>query len=353
MSYAKYTSHGGTDVVSGNETFRHDAAQRSALTEGPYLTESLSIVIPVYNSESSLPLLVERLASLLPGLAKRFEVILVNDDSRDRSAAIVENICHEREWVVGIHLMRNSGQHHALLAGIRQAQYETIVTMDDDLQNPPEEIRKLLARLAEGMDVVYGYPERESHGVWRNLASRLTKLTLQAAMGVTVASHVSSFRAFRSQVQEAFSDYRGSFVSVDVLLSWATTRFAAIPVSNPPRTLGTSTYTLRKLITHALNMVTGFSVLPLQFASMLGFTFAAFGLCALAWVLARYFLQGNPVPGFPFLASVVSIFSGVQLFCLGILGEYLARMHFRLLNRPSYTIRSTTRNVKASTATMS
>jgi undecaprenyl-phosphate 4-deoxy-4-formamido-L-arabinose transferase len=168
-------------------------------------------------------------------------------------------------------------------------------------------------------------------------------------MGVTVASHVSSFRAFRSKVQEAFTDYRGPFVSIDVLLSWATSRFAAIPVKNPPRPLGTSTYTLRKLIAHALNMITGFSVLPLQFASLLGFTFAAFGFCALAWVLIRYLMLGNPVPGFPFLGSVVSIFSGVQLFCLGILGEYLARMHFRLQNQPSYTVRSLTRKSQAST----
>jgi glycosyltransferase involved in cell wall biosynthesis len=313
------------------------------------MTESLSIVVPVYNSQQSLPVLVERLASLLPTIAKQFEVLLVNDESRDQSASVVDRICKECDWVLGMRLMRNSGQHNALLAGIRNARYEIIITMDDDLQNPPEEVPNLLARLAEGVDEVYGYLRRESHGLWRNLASRLTKLTLQAAMGVTVASHVSSFRAFRSQVREAFSDYGGPFVSIDVLLSWGTSRFAAIPVSNPPRTLGTSTYTLRKLKAHALNMVTGFSVLPLPVASILGFTFARFGLGVLGLVLWRYLIQGNPVPGFPFLASMLSIFSGVQLFCLGILGEYLARMHFRLLNRPSYTIRSMTRKAQAST----
>jgi glycosyltransferase involved in cell wall biosynthesis len=312
------------------------------------MTESLSIVVPVYNSEQSLPILVERLGSLLPTLANRFELILVNDESRDGSAAIIDRVSGELDWVVGLHLMRNSGQHNALLAGIRNARYETIVTMDDDLQNPPEEIIRLLAKLAEGVDVVYGYPQRESHGLWRNMASRFTKITLQAAMGVTVASHVSSFRAFRANVREAFHDYRGPFVSIDVLLSWGTSRFAAIPVDNPPRTLGTSTYTLWKLIAHALNMVTGFSVLPLQAASILGFTFALFGFCALVFVMWRYTIQGNPVPGFPFLASILSIFSGVQLFCLGILGEYLARMHFRLLDRPGYTIRSKTSKVHAS-----
>ena len=307
------------------------------------LTESLSIVIPVYNSERSLPVLLERLTSLLPSMAERFEIILVNDDSIDGSGAAIDRACAENDRVIGIHLMRNSGQHNALLAGIRAAQFETIVTMDDDLQNPPEEVPNLLAKLAEGFDAVYGYPRRESHGLWRDFASRITKLTLRTAMGVDVASHVSSFRAFRTRVREAFADYRGPFVSIDVLLGWGTSRFAAIPVDNPPRTLGASTYTVRKLVVHALNMVTGFSVMPLQFASILGFAFAVFGFCVLMFVLAKYFIHGEPVAGFPFLASVLSIFSGVQLFSLGIIGEYLARMHFRLLDKPIYAVRKTTR----------
>ena len=307
--------------------------------------ESLSIVVPVYNSEESLPILLDLLAELLPTLAGKFEVILVNDASRDGSAAVIERAAAERPWVVGIHLMRNFGQHNALLAGIRNARFETIVTMDDDLQNPPAEVPRLLAKLEEGFDVVYGYPRQESHGLWRDMASRITKLTLQNAMGVETAARVSSFRAFRSNVRDAFRDYSGSYVYIDVLLSWGTTRFATIPVSNPPRTLGKSNYTTKKLIVHAVNMVTGFSIIPLQLASMLGFFFALFGLSVLIYVLLRYLLQGEKVAGFPFLASTLAIFSGVQLFSLGIIGEYLARMHFRLMDKPSYIIR--TANKKA------
>jgi undecaprenyl-phosphate 4-deoxy-4-formamido-L-arabinose transferase len=288
-------------------------------------------------------MLVQRLSALLPTVAGQFELILVNDSSSDGSAAVVDHVALEYDWVVGIHLMRNFGQHNALLSGIRDAKFETIVTLDDDLQNPPEEIPRLLAKLAEGFDVVYGFPERESHGLWRDLASRITKLTLETAMGVDVAGHVSSFRAFRSQVRSAFADYSGAFVSIDVLLSWGTSRFAAIPVKNPPRTIGASNYTVRKLIIHAINMVTGFSVMPLQVASLLGFFFAIFGFCLLLYVLARYLMNGDTVIGFPFLASALSIFSGVQLFSLGIMGEYLARMHFRLLDKPTYAIRSNSR----------
>ena len=307
------------------------------------ITKSLSIVVPVYNSADSLPLLLRRLGAVLPTLAREYEVILVNDGSRDGSAAVVDHACDEYDWVVGIHLMRNFGQHNALLCGIRTAAFETIVTMDDDLQNPPEEIPRLLAKLDEGFDVVYGYPQGESHGLWRDFASRITKLMLQRAMGVEVARRVSSFRAFRAPVREVFADYRGAFVSIDVLLSWGTTKFEAIPVSNPRRTIGQSTYTAGKLIIHAMNLVTGFSTVPLQLASVFGFAFALFGFSLLAYVLGRYFIHGEVVAGFPFLASVLCIFSGVQLFSIGIIGEYLARMHVRLLDRPSYVARSVSR----------
>ena len=311
------------------------------------ITESLSIVVPVYNSEGSLPVLLQQLSLLLPTLAPQFEVILVIDASRDGSGAVIDRACDEYDWVVGIHLMRNFGQENAQLCGIRSARFETLVTMDDDLQNPPEEIPRLLAKLAEGFDVVYGFPRRESHGLWRDFASRITKLTLQTAMGIEVANRVSNFRAFRSQLREAFTEYRGAFVSVDVLLSWGTSRFAAIPVSNPPRPIGKSTFTVRKLIIHAMNMVTGFSTLPLQLASLAGFVFAFFGFCLLLFVLARYFIHGEPVAGFPFLASTLSIFSGVQLFAIGIIGEYMARMHFRLLDKPAYVTRTINRKIRS------
>jgi undecaprenyl-phosphate 4-deoxy-4-formamido-L-arabinose transferase len=131
-------------------------------------------------------------------------------------------------------------------------------------------------------------------------------------------------------------------VSIDVLLTWCTTRFAAVPVRHEPRRRGVTNYTFRKLVTHAFNMMTGFSTLPLQLASVVGFVFTLFGLVVLVAVIGRYLIQGEKVPGFPFLASVIAIFSGAQLFALGIIGEYLARMHFRMMERPTYAVRSTT-----------
>jgi glycosyltransferase involved in cell wall biosynthesis len=298
-----------------------------------------SVVVPVYNSEGSLRLLIERLAAALPAFASAFEVILVNDASRDNSWQVIEQLVQDYAWVRGINLMRNYGQHNALLCGIRSANYELVITMDDDLQHPPEELHHLIAKLDEGFDVVYGTPQREQHGLLRDLASQVTKLALQSAMGVETARNVSALRVFRTKVRDAFAMYQGPYVSIDVLLTWGTTRFAAIPIRHEPRTIGVSNYTLRKLITHALNMATGFSVLPLQIASLIGIVLAAFSIVVLIWVIGRYLAEGTPVQGFPFLASIIGIFSGAQLLALGIIGEYLARMHFRMMDRPSYVVR--------------
>jgi len=235
--------------------------------------------------------------------------------------------------------MRNYGQHNAILCGIRLAQFEAIVTMDDDLQHPPEEIPRLTNKLSEGYDVVYGTPIEQKHGLWRDMASIITKASLQAAIGAETARMVSAFRVFRTQVRKAFEDYRGSFVSLDVLLTWGTTHFTAVPVRHDQRKKGISNYTIWKLINHAVNMMTGFSPVPLQLASIIGFLFTIFGFVILVYVVGNYFIHGGSVPGFSFLACMIAIFSGVQLLMLGIFGEYLARVHFRTMDRPSSIIR--------------
>ena len=301
--------------------------------------DMLSIVIPVYNSEQSLSPLLQQLSQVLPTLVDRYEVLLVNDGSRDKSWSVISNLIPQYSFARGINMMRNYGQHNALLCGIRQAKGDIIVTMDDDLQHPPEEIHKLLDKLAEGYDVVYGTPHEEGHGFLRDLASQATKLALQSAMGATTARQVSAFRAFRTIVRQSFVTYHAPFVSIDVLLTWGTTRFASVTVREDERTLGASNYTFRKLVTHALNMMTGFSILPLQIASWIGIGLAFFSVVVLIYVVGRYTIQGTPVPGFPFLASIIGLFSGAQLLALGIIGEYLGRMHLRLQDRPTYVVR--------------
>ena len=305
------------------------------------MARAITVVVPVYNGETSLQELCRRLTEVLPAVGTSYEIILVNDCSRDGSWGVISQLAVTVPGVRGINLMRNYGQHNALLCGIRAARGDLIVTMDDDLQHQPEEIPRLLARLDEGFDVVYATPEREPHGFWRAIASRITRLALRSAASPEVARNVSAFRVFRTELREAFAGYQAPFVSIDVLLTWATSRFGAVKVAFKPRWSGSSNYTFAKLVRHALDMMTGFSTAPLQLASLIGFGCTLLGVAVLVYVVGRYFLEGS-IPGFPFLASIIAIFSGAQLFGLGVIGEYLARMHFRTMNRPAYAIRDTT-----------
>ncbi len=328
-------------IGSAGADFRRLPRSQCVLKGVKTLQPGLSAIVPVYNNAQGLPQLLASLKPALTALGRPFEILLVNDGSRDHSWQAICELAGTHPEVRGIDMMRNFGQHNALLCGIRAASYEVAVTLDDDLQNPPEEIHKLLARLEEGVDVVYGTPAREQHGLFRDLASQITKLALQASMGVQTARKVSAFRAFRTQLRDAFDQYAGPFVSIDVLLTWGTTSFDAVTVRHDARQQGVSGYTFRKLVVHAMNMITGFSTTPLRIASMVGFGFTMFGFVVLAYVLASY-LRTASVAGFPFLASIIAIFSGAQLFALGILGEYLARMHFRLMDRPPYAVRTLT-----------
>jgi undecaprenyl-phosphate 4-deoxy-4-formamido-L-arabinose transferase len=232
-------------------------------------------------------------------------------------------------------MMRNYGQHNATLCGVRAACYEVIVTMDQDLQHPPEEIPLLLAKLAEGYDVVYGSPRKLPQALWRNVMTASIKWVLAKVVGLSSVYNVSAFRAFRTHLREAFAKFQSPSLILDVLLSWGTTRFTSVQVNiaHAERT----NYTFIMLIRAAMLILIGYSTLPLRFASWLGFVMTLFGLSIFMYVLVIYFTVGS-LPGFPFLASIIALFSGAQLFALGIFGEYLARMFDRSMDRPPYVI---------------
>lgn len=306
----------------------------------PPLPRGLSVVIPCYRSAGSIGLVVEALKPILAAHAPAFELILIDDASPDATGATIAGLAAAHPEVTAISLSRNYGQHAAILCGIRLARFDVIVTMDDDLQHPPGELPKLLAALTDDVDVVYGSPAVEPHGLFRGVASRVTKWVLQGAMGAATAGKASAWRVFRTRLRDAFTQFRGAFVSIDVLLTWGTQRFTHVTVRHDARTIGTSNYTFRKLVTHAVNMMTGFSTIPLQLASWIGFLLTGFGVLIFAYVVVAAVVEGGSPPGFPFLACLIAVFSGAQLLCLGIIGEYLGRAHFRLLDRPSYQVRS-------------
>lgn len=304
-------------------------------------SKTISIVVPVYNSAEILPVLVDRLAPVIQELADQYELLLINDGSCDTSWNVISGIVEKCPWVRGIDMMRNYGQHNALLCGIREARFDLIITMDDDLQHPPEEIPKLLSVIDQGFDVVYGSPNNFYQNWWRSLFSGIIRRLLILVMGAGTFRNVSAFRVIRTELRNSFAEYHNADVLVDVLFSWGTTRFASIPVKMEPRFKGKSTYSIQRLINTAIQVITSFSTLPLRIASFVGFAFMSFGILVFLYVVFVYLFMGS-IPGFPFLASIISLFSGAQLFALGILGEYLAKMFLRSMNRPSYVVRETT-----------
>ena len=305
------------------------------------MKHSISVIIPVYNSQEILPQLIARLLPALKKISREFEILLVNDGSQDESWKTIQELAKNNRTIRGINLMRNYGQHNALLCGIRQADNDVLITMDDDLQHPPEEIYKIIEGIDGGYDVVYGVPHKLVHSRWRNVSSQVAKGLLAKVLGIKRIKSLSAFRGIRRDIRQAFEKYDGPNVIIDALLTWGTDNFGIVEVNEQPRSIGRSNYNLWSLVKMTLVMLTGFSTLPLRFASFLGFVFTLFGIGVLVYVVIRAILEGS-IPGFPFLASIISIFSGVQLFTLGIFGEYLGRIFNLSMNHPTYVIHEKT-----------
>jgi undecaprenyl-phosphate 4-deoxy-4-formamido-L-arabinose transferase len=301
----------------------------------------VSVVVPTYKSPTTLAELVARIGAINLG---EYEVIVVDDGNDDSTWSEILQLSQTDSSVIGLRLGRNYGQHSAILAGVRRAKFSQIVTLDDDLQNPPEDIPKLVAELKPGVDVVYGVSSEVRQNLFRRFTSKFTKAVFAKVLGFESAIAISSFRAFRAQLKEGFAGDLGPHVSLDALLTWSTSRFSTVEVSHHPRRVGKSNYSLGKLIRFMLDTATSYSTRPLRLATTIGFITTLFGLLMLVWVLGNALFVGDSVPGFPFLAASIAVFSGVQLVVLGILGEYLGKIHFRAMNKPTFSVSETTQD---------
>lgn len=310
----------------------------------PGLTEmnrppDVSIVVPVYRSAGSLSELVGRIAAVLASLQRESELILVDDGSPDGSW---DEICSLRqaypEFVVAIRLMRNFGQHNALMCGCRHARGDIVITMDDDLQNPPEEIPKILKAIeCTEVDAAYGVPGKRQCPGWRNCGSYFIQLFIQKALGVP--GPVSAFRAMRRPVIDAILRYDLNYTFIDGLIAWNTQRVSYVTVQHHARANGRSGYSLRRLLLHAVNIVTNFSLLPLQVATAVGLLAAIGGLGAGVYYLVQAMLNNIAVPGYASIIVAVMTLGGLQLLALGIIGEYIGRVHLNINKKPQYTVR--------------
>ena len=300
---------------------------------------SLSVVVPCYRSARILPTLVERLNGVLPSIHPDHEVILVVD-STDNTWDVASELAAKFDHVQAIRMARNYGQHNALIAGIRAASYDRIITMDDDLQHPPEELPKLVEALTDDLDVVYAVSEVEEHGAFRNLTSWGAKtLVMGRTMGIPNADVLGALRIFRTFLRAGFDQITGPHVSVDIVLSWTTTRVGSVAVRMDQRNEGKSGFTFKSLMKHAINMILGYSTKPLRLVSYLGFLIGVCGLLLTIRLVWQYFHGDTTVAGFTTLASLVAIFSSAQLVGIGVLGEYLGRVHSHGMGRPTYVIR--------------
>ena len=295
------------------------------------------MVVPVFRSAGTLDELVNRVGLALVG--QEYEVVLVDDGSGDGTWQVAERLATLVPQVRALRLGRNAGQHAALLAGVRAARFPVVVTIDDDLQNPPEEIPRLVDALdLNNVDVVYGVPASVAQVGWRRGSGWLIRRLMKSVLGVDEVSNMSSFRAFRTSLRDAFDVRLGPGVSLDALLAWGTARFSWLEVRHDERTQGTSNYSLRRLWHFAIDTVTGYTTVPLRATSSLGFITAGVGLLLMVIFVLIPFARGISVQGFPFLASTIILFAGIQLVTLGVIGEYLARMHFRIMNKPEYVV---------------
>jgi glycosyltransferase involved in cell wall biosynthesis len=300
---------------------------------------AISIVIPVYNSVRTLEQLHANLTATLGALEQSYEIILLDDGSRDDSWAGIEALrAIDPVHVVAVQLMRNYGQHNALMCGLAIARGAYVVTMDDDLQNPPEEIPKMLAHIERsGLDLVYGCPNDRKHAGWRNLGSSIVWHFYRTVFRNPVTP--TPFRVMRHQLAKSVMFYDLNFTYLDGLLAWCTSRIGAVEVAHHSRAEGKSNYSISKLLVLALNLYTNFSLLPLQIVSGIGLLTACTGFLLGAYYLIQYMVSNILVPGFASTIIAVMIMGGVQLLALGVIGEYLGRLHLNVNRKPQYVVR--------------
>jgi undecaprenyl-phosphate 4-deoxy-4-formamido-L-arabinose transferase len=307
---------------------------------------TLSIVIPIYNEEKTLPILEARLFPVLDSLGKSYEVILINDGSRDGSQAALEALyLRHPKHVRVIQFLRNFGQHPAIMAGFAAVRGEVVITMDADLQNPPEEIPKLLAKIDEGHDVVGGYRGDRQDNFYRKGVSRFSNWMRERTTHIKMRDHGCMLRAYNRDIVDQIAADGEASPFITALSQYFASNPAEIEVAHEERAAGESNYNLYKLIRYNFDLVTGFSLVPLQLFTIVGMTLSALSGVLVVYMLLRRLFIGPEADGLFTLFAILFMLVSVTMTGLGIVGEYVGRIYKEVRKRPRYVIRKTLENL--------
>ena len=304
----------------------------------------ISVVIPAYKSKNSLKNLYERICATFD--KENFEIILVDDYSQDGTWEVIENLSRKDFRIRGIKLSRNYGQHPATICGIMQSQGQWVATIDDDLEQSPEDLRKLLYKALEGYDLVYGIYKKKTHPYWRILASKLLKFIL--GKSIISFNGWSSLRVIRGRLARKIGEFSTSTPIVDGYLAWIIKNYAIVRIDQNKRFIGKSNYNFKKLIRLGLNFFLEFSNSPLRFVGILGSFMSLLGLVLLFFIFYAKITGLIATVGYASMMSAILISSGVQLLILSIIGEYIAYINSKVSNKPIFTISIDTNNDKFS-----
>ena len=304
----------------------------------------LSIVVPVYRSATILPLLVQKIheAMVLEGLSASFEIVLVHDAGPDDSWQVIESLASAHGFVRGINLRKNVGQHNATIAGLNNVRGRIVAIMDDDLQHPPAALGDMVRAIDRGYDVCYTNYLRRKHAWWRQAGSRFNDFVATLLLGKPKGLYLSSFKAMRREIVDEVIKYDGPYTYVDGLILDVTRSITSVDVAHQPRHDGESNYNLRRLLSLWMKMATSFSILPLRFATYMGFLLATLSLLMVAFVVVAKLMNPDYPPGWASLIAVIMFIGGVQTLCIGMIGEYLGRTYLKLNRRPQFVIGDTT-----------
>ena len=306
-------------------------------------SNGFSVVVPVYNSTVSVVELCQRLTKVFEEtIQEPFEIILVDDASSNPDTWKTLEQLHEKDnRIKVIQLMKNSGQHNAIMCGLTYSSGDLIITMDDDLQHPPEEIPKLIESMGRQLqyDAVLAVPKHREHTSFRNMGSFLLNKILGLAIKKPKHITLSSFRLITKDLKEAMLEYTGYIVTIGSLICQTTQNIVNVEVRHAPRRFGKSNYSVSKLLTLAIANIFNFSDFPLKLISIVGFLSSLFSILYASWIVYRKLTGSQIQAGFPTIVVLISFFSGLILFSFGVLGQYIIRIMRNVVGSPQFVIK--------------